>query len=55
MSRTLLASRIATAPRPTTREPTTAGAGTRSSCTYAEPQVATTPKKTSTASSPKPA
>jgi 2-succinyl-6-hydroxy-2,4-cyclohexadiene-1-carboxylate synthase len=33
MSRTLLASRIATAPRPTVTEATAAAAGTRSSCT----------------------
>jgi hypothetical protein len=37
-----------------TSDATAASAGTRPAWTYAEPQVATMPKNTSTASSPRP-
>src|SRR6476619_8376191 len=53
-SRTLLASRMAQARRPTTSEPHHAAPGTYSTCTYAEPTVATNPKNTSTITSPRP-
>ncbi len=45
---------MAQASSPTATAPHHAPAGTRSSCTYAEPAVATNPKNTSTATSPSP-
>ena len=54
MSRMLLANSTPTVGSPTTSEPHHAAAGIRSSWTYAEPVVATKPKKTSTMSSPRP-
>ena len=54
MSRTLLTTRMAHANSPTTSEPHHAAPGTYSTCTYAEPTVATNPKNTSTITSPRP-
>ena len=54
MSRTLLASRIATASSPTTAAHHHAFAGTVSTITKLVPQVAASPKNTNTMTSPSP-
>jgi hypothetical protein len=54
-SRRLLTTRIATASSPTGSDATTARGATATSWTNCDPTVATTPKKTKTDSSPRPA